>query len=455
MKTWSLKTKVGAYAALLTVISLAAGISIVMGILYYNQLSELDEDLGGEVKELFWDFQHLSNAPLDPNQTLSDEMIPMTLRNHYLMIRGPLDQLIYRSANLKGISPAGDVGRYYTTRIGRKNCRIGVFKQEGYQVTIGTSLAPIERFQKDLLRSLLIALPVIGLMVFTGGRLLGRRAVATVTGLTLAAERISATSPEERLPLPESDDEIARLTEVLNRSFDRLQTSYDAAIRFSADASHQLKTPVTILRAGLDQLSSEKDLTAAQSAEVAVLRQQTRRLTALIEDLLLLAQADAGRLQLEFREMDLKPMIDAALDDLQTLVLEQKITVEKELPTDLPTLGDRSRVRLVLQNLIENAAKYTDAGGRVKVRAFQERDWAVVRIGNSGGTIPHEDRERIFERFRRGAAVGENVRGHGLGLNIAREIVRAHGGELKLFAAEEGWTEFEFRLPAVPFVPSI
>ncbi|MEO5714734.1 MAG: ATP-binding protein [Luteolibacter sp.] len=455
MKTWSLKVKVGAYAALLTVISLAAGISIVMGILYYNQLAELDEELEGEVKEMIWDFQNLASAPQDPRAAITEEMIPMTLRDHYLVIRGPEGQVLYQSANLRGTLPGGEIGVRYTTHIGKRNCRIGVVQQGGYQVTIGSSLASIERFQRDLRRSLLIALPVVGMMVFIGGHVLGRRAVAPVAGLTVAAERISATSPKERLPLPQSGDEIARLTEVLNRSFDRLQTSYESATRFSADASHQLKTPVAILRAGLDHLAGETGLSQSQLAEVSVLRQQTRRLTALIEDLLLLAQADAGRLQLESTELDLKPMIDAALDDLQTLVLERGITVEKELPGELLTLGDGRRVRLVLQNLVENAAKYTEENGFVKVRAFHEGHWAVVMIGNSGGTIPPEDRERIFERFRRGSAVGENVRGYGLGLNIARELVRAHGGELKLSAAENGWTEFEFRLPVVPFDPQI
>ncbi len=455
MKNWSLKVKVGAYAALLTVISLAAGISIVLAILYYNQLAELDEELEGEVKELFWDFQNLGSEPRDPRQPLTDAMIPETLRDHYLLIRGPEDRLLYRSPNLQGASPGGELGVRYTSLIGRNNCRIGVFQQGGYRVTIGTSLSSIERFQQELRRSLLFALPVVGAVVFIGGHLLGRRAVAPVAGLTDAAERISASSPKERLPLPQSGDEIARLTEVLNRSFDRLQTSYESATRFSADASHQLKTPIAILRVGLDHLSGDKDLSAAQLAEVSVLRQQTRRLTALIEDLLLLAQADAGRLQLESADLDLKPMIEAALDDLQTLVLERGITVEKELPGELLTLCDGRRVRLVLQNLIENAAKYTGDTGLVKVRAFHEGQWVVVRIGNSGGTIPPDDRERIFERFRRGSAVGENVRGYGLGLNIARELVRAHGGDLKLSAAEEGWTEFEFRLPMVPFDPRI
>ena len=455
MKRWSLKVKVGVYAALLTVVSLAAGFSVVMGILYYNQLAELEEELEHEVDEFLWDLANLRGAPTDPRQPLTVDMIPTTMRDHFLVVRGPEGQLLYQSESLHGILPGGRVGSPYTMRIGKKSARFAVFKKGGYQITHGNSLASIEHFQKDLRTSLLMALPVIGLVVFIGGHWLGRRAVAPVAGLTAAAERISATSPQERLPLPESGDEISRLTEVLNRSFDRLQTSYDSAIRFSADASHQLKTPVAILRAGLDHLAGAEDLTVGQLAEVSVLRQQTRRLTALIDDLLLLAQADAGRLQLESQELDLKPMLEAALDDLQTLAAERKITVEKDMPDTLPTLADVRRVRLVLQNLIENAAKYSGESGRVKVHAFRENGWTVVRLGNSGATIPPDDRGRIFERFRRGSTVGENVRGYGLGLNIARELVRAHGGELRLSAAEEGWTEFEFRLPALEFDPQI
>jgi signal transduction histidine kinase len=247
--------------------------------------------------------------------------------------------------------------------------------------------------------------------------------------------------------MPATNDEIARLTEVLNRSFDRLQSSYESATRFSADASHQLKTPVAVLRAGLDHLSRETGLTGPQAAEVAVLRQQTRRLTALIDDLLLLAQADAGRLALEAEEIDVVPLIAAAEDDLQALVHDRGIRVEHDLPASLIAKADRRRVMLVLQNLVENAAKYTPDGGWVKVGARYEDDSAVVSVANSGAAIPEEVREEIFERFRRGPAVGENVRGHGLGLNIARELIRAHGGDLRLVRADEGWIEFEFRLP--------
>jgi two-component system heavy metal sensor histidine kinase CusS len=449
MKNWSLKVKVGVYAALLTMVALAAGAAVLMPVLYFHQIAQLDATLKNDADELLRDLQNFRGAPVDPRRPLSVKFIPLSLRGRFQIVEGPEGQVLYQSPNLRGTRLEGKPGETVTTLLFGRNCRIGAWREGPYLIRIGTRLGTIERFQKDLRRGILFSLPVVGLVVFFGGHWLGRRAVAPVADLSAAAERISAAAPQERLPVPATNDEIARLTEVLNRSFDRLQASYESATRFSADASHQLKTPVAVLRAGLDHLSRETGLTGPQAAEIAVLRQQTRRLTALIEDLLLLAQADAGRLALEAEEIDLIPLVAAAEDDLQALVSEREVRVEDGLPACLIAKADRRRVMLVLQNLVENAAKYTPDGGTVKISAREEGGWAVVSVANSGAAIPAEARAEIFERFRRGPAVGENVRGHGLGLNIARELVRAHGGELRLVQADDGWIEFEFRLPGV------
>jgi signal transduction histidine kinase len=248
--------------------------------------------------------------------------------------------------------------------------------------------------------------------------------------------------------MPDTRDEISKLTEVLNQSFDRLQESYDIATRFSADASRQLQPAVAILRAGLDHLSSATDLNETQTTEVSLLRHQTRRLTSLIEDLLLLAQTDAGRMSLEKEVLDLKTMIQAAVDDLETLVEGKGIIVEVEIRGELPVMADRRLVGMVLQNLIENGAKYTPDGGTVRITGFQDAEWIVFGISNTGKEIQAEDRDPIFERFRRGSGTGGGVRGHGLGLYIARELLKAHGGEIRLLPPEPGWIGFEFRLPS-------
>jgi signal transduction histidine kinase len=448
MKRWSLKFKVGIYAALLTMAALVAGVVVMMVTLYFYQIAGLDQDLHGDAKELVWDLKNFRDAPKDPRVPLSEEFIPVDIRKDYLMIEGPEGQTLYQSANLKGTILPGMPGETRTMKVLGHTSRVGIWRVEPYIVRIGARLNVLERFQKDLGIGFAAALPVVGLVVFFGGLWLGRRAIAPVAALNAAAERISASNPGERLPVPVTRDEIAKLTEVLNRSFDRLQSSYEIATRFSADASHQLKTPVSILRAGLDHLSRATDLSEGQAEEVSLLRQQTRRLTSLIEDLLLLAQADAGRMSLEMEEVDLKALVQAASDDLQTMVDGKGITVEEILPDSLPVRADRRLVAIVLQNLVENAAKYTAEGGTIRVTGATEGEWRVVRISNTGQEIPEADRERIFERFRRGSAVGGNVRGHGLGLNIARELLRAHGGDLRLNPSKPGWIEFEFRLPA-------
>lgn len=447
MKNWSFKVKVGVYAAFLTMAALVAGVCVMMVTLYFYQVAELDESLAEEASELVWDLKNFRDSPKDPNEPLSEEFIPVPLRERYLVVEGPAGRIVHHSANLRGRMLEGNVGEAHTVELFGDACRVGAWREGPYLVRIGAKVDMIRRFMKNLGVGFASALPAVGLVVFFGGMWLARRTVAPLAELGAAAERISASNPSERLPMPSTRDEIAKLTDVLNRSFDRLQSSYAVATRFSADASHQLKTPVAILRAGLDHLSRATDLNESQSAEVAMLRQQTRRLTSLIEDLLLLAKADAGSVFVEKEEIDFKILIQAAIEDLHVLVEDMGITVEEHLPESIPIRADRRLLAMVLQNLIENAAKYTARGGKVRISAHMESAEVAVRIANTGKDIPEDERELIFERFRRGSDTGGNVRGQGLGLNIAREMVRVHGGDVVLKRSEAGWIEFEFRLP--------
>ncbi len=448
MNRWSFKVKVGVYAALLTMAALIAGVCVMLLTLYFHQVAELDEELAEDASELVWDLKNFRNAPQDPSHPITEDFIPVPLRNHYLVVEGPDGSPVYQSANLKGQRlDQANIGEAVNARLSGRLCRVGAWKEGPYTVRIGARVSMIERFMKNLGIGFATALPVVGLVVFFGGMWLGRRTVAPVAELSAAAAKVSASNPKERLPLPGTNDEIERLTEVLNSTFDRLQDSYEAVARFSADASHQLKTPITILRAGLDHLSRSGDLTESQSREIATLLQQTRRLTSLIEDLLLLAQADAGRMALEPESVDLSTLVLGAADDLQTLVAERGIGVELDVKPDLSVRADRRMVSMALQNLVENAAKYTPEGGQVRVAAAVSGGNAVVTIANTGSPIPEADRGLLFERFRRGTETGGHVRGHGLGLNIARELIRAHGGEVSLNSSEDGWIVFQCRLP--------
>ena len=225
------------------------------------------------------------------------------------------------------------------------------------------------------------------------------------------------------------------------------------AARFSADASHQLKTPLAVLRAGLEELQAGSDLTPEVSQEITALMHQTYRLSSVIDDLLLLSRMDAGQLKLNFGPVDLSHLIEASLDDLGAQPEAAGFEIERDFPGELPIVGDRHYTGLILQNLLENARKYNREGGRIRLTVRREENQVFLAIGNTGHVIPAPAQVRIFERFHRGA-MGENIPGYGLGLNLARELARLHGGDLRLVSSADGWTEFEVRFCAVQPVPA-
>jgi signal transduction histidine kinase len=214
--------------------------------------------------------------------------------------------------------------------------------------------------------------------------------------------------------------------------------------RFSADASHQLKTPVTVLRAGLEELLAGEHLSPPAREEVSSLVHQTFRLASVIEDLLLLSRMDGGRLEIQFGRVDLALLIETWLDDHGAHPDQLGLKVDTEVAHPLWIAGEQRYASLILQNLLENARKYNRPGGRIWISARAEGQWALVTIGNSGRPIPASAQEHVFERFHRGD-MGENVPGHGIGLNLARELARLHGGEISLASSGGDWTEFEVR----------
>lgn len=446
MKGWSLKTRFGLAAACLSVLALVTGLLIIRPLVHRQQLQELDEQLEGNAEELFRDIENFSGAPRDFRKPMPERLIPAVLRGRYIQIDGPEGQVLYRSANLRGFNLTGTSGRSQNIVIAERECRIASFEHGFLTVHLGTRLGTIEAVQEILRDVTLWVAPAMGLFVFGLGWLLGHRALRPVSTLMAAAEKIDASAPDERLPLLDTSQEIIRLTEVLNHSYDRLQAAYASAARFSADASHQLKTPLAVLRAGLDNLRARDAVAPELRNEVDALLKQTRRLTTLTEDLLLLAQLDAGRLKVASETLDLAALSRGVLDDLETLAPACNLTVESDIPDTLPALGDARRTAVILQNLAENAAKYAGEGGRIRIVCAQRDCLATVSIANTGPAIQGENRARLFERLYR-AGTGEGIPGHGLGLSIARALAHAQGGDVLLTRSDGEWTEFQIHLP--------
>jgi signal transduction histidine kinase len=192
-----------------------------------------------------------------------------------------------------------------------------------------------------------------------------------------------------------------------------------------------------------------ENLEPAMYDELSALIHQTYRLTGVIDDLLLLSRMDAGHVKIQFGSVNLSQLIEEWLDDLNALPDPLGLEVKTHVAAALSISGERRYTSLILQNLLENARKYNRPGGRIHVSAREENDWIYLSVGNTGPAIPAEMQPYIFDRFSRGAN-GEKIAGHGIGLNLARELVRLHGGELTLVSSDKEWTEFEVRFrPAV------
>jgi signal transduction histidine kinase len=176
--------------------------------------------------------------------------------------------------------------------------------------------------------------------------------------------------------------------------------------------------------------------------ELSALLHQTHRLTGVIDDLLLLSQMDAGHLRIACQPVNLSVLIEEWLDDLNALPDSPDVKIEREFPPDLYVAGEKQYTSLIVQNLLENARKYNRPGGRIKVRARKEKDEILLMVGNTGRPITPTMYELIFERFR---CTDGSRSGHGLGLNLARELARLHRGDLRLVCSENDWTEFEAR----------
>src|SRR6516225_2512495 len=259
--------------------------------------------------------------------------------------------------------------------------------------------------------------------------------------MSAPVKKLALDSEEHRAERERAEAALASTAEELERS-----------TRYSADASHQLKSPMTVLRIGLESLLGREGFKPEVYEELSTLLHQTRRLSGVIDDLLLLSRMDAGHLQIASTPVNLSELVDAWLDDLGALPDSPDVKIEKEFPHGLLISGEKRYTSLIVQNLLENARKYNRVGGRIRVSARANGRNVVLTIGNNGRTIPLG--ENIFERFHHSSSPAA-ASGHGIGLNLARELTRLHGGELRLVRSENDWTEFEVRFSAANGVNAV
>ena len=447
MKRWPLRWKLAFYAASLGIVATIAGAATTWTVMRHAEIAAFDRRLALDAEELFRDLEHFEGGLTQNRLAFHEKFVPLALRGRLIEIHGPGGELLYRSPNVPapGLNRPG-LANFPTRTIDGRSVRMNTFAWKGLTAHVGADMSEINQNARNILLGMVAAIPTVLVVVGIGSRWVARQGLAPIEAIRQAASRISVHNLDQRLPVPPSADEIAGLIEVLNATFERLERSFEQSVRFSADASHHLKTPISVLRAGIEEILTDPDTPEKQQARAEGLLQQVHHLTSVAENLLLLARADAGRVDLQHEKFDLSELLEGVCDDLCALADPHSLTVEANLPPHLPILADRRAVGLIIQNLVENAIKYNEPNGCICIEARAANGRAEVTVKNNGEPIPPERTPHIFERFYRGRSDGR-ISGHGLGLSIASELTKAHGGELDLVRSDSEWTEFRLRLP--------
>jgi len=313
---------------------------------------------------------------------------------------------------------------------------------------VGMSLGSIYQTRARFLVVMAVVVPVGLLLAAGGGWLLARRALRPVERMREAAHRISAEHLAERLQETGDGDELDKLAKTLNEMLGRLDEAFNQIRRFSADASHELQTPLTILRGEL-----EVALRAPRGPEEyrQVLRsalEEIDRIASLTDGLLLLARADAGVLRMDRQPLDLADLVADVFARVKVLADSRSIHLALGRVEPVMVRGDAERLSRLLLNLLDNGIKYTEPGGRVTLSLEGEGEWAALRVADTGIGLSPEERERVFQPFYRTAeAHSRGEGGHGLGLAIARSIAEAHGGKIQVESAPGRGSTFTVLLP--------
>lgn len=448
MKSLRLSTRITIWsAAVVTGAILLCGTIGTLCVLR-KERNELDQQLHDEAKHFFSNWRAEGGERFDwaKSENEVNEWIPASTPPRIVAVVDESGRTLYRSRSWPASLTTPPATGLSSVTIGDTSWRVGAFHRNGLTLYLGGDMEEVTDLAEDLATTFLFTLPFVLAFVIFGGRLIARKALAPIKQITAVAEHITARDLGERIPLPVAHDEIHRLGTVLNATFDRLEHSFQQATRFSADASHELKTPLTALRASVEAMlaSTAHDLEIQQG--LAGLLEETKRLSAITESLLLLARADAGKLQLDLQPGDLAETIRLCAGDAAILLEAEQIHLDLQLPPTAPARIDRTRLSQILLNLFDNARKYNVAKGEVRIDLTETDGSWEIRVANTGPGIHEEDTERLFTRFFRGEHSSEKS-GQGLGLSLSRELARAHGGELVLAASEAGWTTFLLTLP--------
>jgi signal transduction histidine kinase len=358
----------------------------------------------------------------------------------YIDCHGPMTNRFFKSNNLRGQTIPDIPGkRVYTVDVnGIGELRVGEFLLPPFEVTVGTPLAPVRDVMSGY-RKVFFALLTASLMVsIVIGYALSQFMLRPVRVIQATANRIRSDNLNERIPVGDVKDEISQLARFLNQMFDRLETSFAEIRRFTADASHELKTPLSLVRLHAERLLVNDYLATTQKESVHVQLEELARVNRIIDELLFLSRADAQAISVDLKEQSPAAFLHAFAQDAGALAEHHGRHFSYTHVGDGSVAFGEQRMRQVLLNLLANALNASPPEGRITLHSDLSTDLWRITVDDEGPGLSAEQRSRVFERFVRFNQAGGDDRGSGLGLAICRSIVQLHRGRIFAEAGPDG-----------------
>lgn len=359
----------------------------------------------------------------------------------YVQVSDRSGHIEFASSNLAGrFLPSMPTGKRVTLLVdGPGKLRIGSFALSAGTMVIGTSYAEAETAMDGYTEISLVLLCLMVVVSVITGIALSRAAMRPVRMIQETANHIRSDNLSERIPVSDVQDDVSNLARLLNEMFDRLERAFTQVRRFTEEASHELKTPLSLVRLHGEKLLTDGGLTATQEEAVQSQLEEIGRLNKIIEELLFLSRAEAQVVRLELRREDPRRFLQAFASDAKALSEHRGLTFALSIEGNGKVDFDAKWLRQVLYNLVQNAINVSTPPGRIELRAeFTFESWRVC-VEDQGPGVPESQRERIFERFVRLEPLAPSkARGSGLGLSISRSIIELHHGAIRAEAAREG-----------------
>ena len=317
-----------------------------------------------------------------------------------------------------------------------------------YAVEVGARTAPIDAALGRLLAALATGLPLAVAIAVIGGFLLVRRSLVPMERIARKAEDITQHNLSERLPVERTGDELERLTLSLNRMISRLEEAVQGSKRLVADASHELRTPLTVMRGELESMAADPQTARGTREMLASLLEEVERLAAVVDGLLALSRLDTGEASAAWVKFDLAELVATTADQMSLLAEDKSIRVACDAPQRVIVEGNRARLKQVVVNLLDNAIKYTQTGGIVRLKVASQNGQPMLEVSDTGIGIPPEALPHVFERFYRvERSRSREQGGAGLGLSIVKSICAAHGAMVEVESTPDQGSRFCIRFP--------